>query len=367
MTNPAPTPDDEFAAAFSELSVPHPAKPANEAPATAAATPATPETPASSPETSAAPAKPAPDAASAPTDGTSAAGPGESTTSGDAATATSADTAAASSDTAAQPAETPSETPAAPAGYVSQDQFAALQAELAALKKQSAAPAEQPRTEQPRAEPPPLYTADEQAVIEGYLKEWPDVAKGEALMRRAEYSQLVKYVFDQFAPRLDALESSQTSVSTRTQYQDIVSLVPDYDTVRDATLAWIDTQPGYLKSAYQKVAEEGSPQDVADLITRFKKETGYVAGRTGTSATPATPAAAAPAGTGATAAPTGSAQAAGAQGAAASAGAVSASLPAAAQAAAAALKPVKTTRSEPVSSPDPNDFDAAFKEFASAN
>jgi hypothetical protein len=233
-----------------------------------------------------------------------------------------------------------------------------VQAELAALKKQ-VAPAEGARPEAP-----PLYTSDEQAVIDGYLKEWPDVAKGEALMRRAEYSQLIKYVFEQFAPRLEALETSQTSTSTRTQYQDIVSLVPDYDSVRDATLAWIETQPGYLKSAYQKVAEEGSPQDVADLITRFKKETGYVAKRDGAAA----PAAAAPTqGAGAATAGAAGAQAGGTQAAGASAGAVPASLPAAAQAAAAALKPVKTTRSEPVSAPDPNDFDAAFKEYASAS
>jgi hypothetical protein len=347
MTNPAPTPapppaptsDDEFAAAFSELSAPQ-AQPAPEAaePAATAPPPGAETKPQSKPQSK-------PEAGfSEATGGVSAAVPGEPAASGDTAPATPADTAAANSATADQPAATPSEP--APAGYVSQDQFAALQAELSALKKQ-AAPAESARPE-----PAPLYTPDEQGVIDGYLKEWPDVAKGEALMRRAEYSQLIKYVFDQFAPRLEALETSQTSTSTRTQYQDIVSLVPDYDSVRDATLAWIETQPGYLKSAYQKVAEDGSPQDVADLITRFKKETGHGAKRDG----------AAPAG-----APAGGAQAGAAQTAGASAGAVPASLPAAAQAAAAALKPVKTTRSEPVSSPDPNDFDAAFKEFASAS
>jgi hypothetical protein len=188
-----------------------------------------------------------------------------------------------------------------------------------------------------------VYSGDEQAAIDAYAKEWPDVMNGERLMRRAEYHQLLNHIYSQLGPRLQALESGVQRTTTRNQYSDIVELVPDYDQVRDATLAWIDSQPAYLKSAYQQVAAQGSPSDVADLITRFKKETNYAPSAPAAApAAPAAPAAAAPA------APAPAARA----------------LAPAAAAAAAALKVVKTSRSEPVSAADPDDFDAAFAEFA---
>lgn len=232
-------------------------------------------------------------------------------------------------------------------------QLAELQARLDAYEKPAPAPEAPPAP----TEPPPLYTAEEQAILDKYNQEWPDVSRGEALIRRGEYAQVVRFIFDQLAPQLAELADLRQAVdrtSTRTQYDEIVDLVPDYDDVRDATLAWIDTQPAYLKAAYQNVANTGTPQDVADLITRFKRETNYAA-----------PAASTPAAQSGGTPPAGVAPAAPVAPAAASP-APNASLPAAAAAAAASLKPVKTGRSEPVSAPDPNDFDAAFAEYAKA-
>lgn len=328
MTDPIKNPDDEFAAAFAELQ-----EPAASSTPTAAAAPSAPAEAAVSPSASAPASAEAPAAAAAVPPGEAGNGSGASDA------ATPAASAEAPTSTAAQPAATPASEPAAAApDYAAQ--IAALQAELAEVRKAQPAPAATP-TEQPK----PVYNTDEQAVVDSYIKEWPDVAKGEALLRRAEYGHLVNHIFEQLRPRLEALEAVSSTTSTRTQYQDLVSLVPDYDQVRDATLAWIETQPEYLKNAYQQVANQGSAKDVADLITRFKKETNYAAPAAAPAPTPAPAAAAAPA---ATPAPAG--------------GLAS---PAAA-AAVASLKPVRTTRSDPVSQPDPNDFDAAFKEFASA-
>jgi 2-oxoglutarate dehydrogenase E2 component (dihydrolipoamide succinyltransferase) len=216
-----------------------------------------------------------------------------------------------------------------------------LQAELAELKRNPTAAAPAPAlTPTPAAATPAAaaspFTPEEQAIVDSYVKEWPDMARGEMLLRRAEYGQLVNHIFEQLRPRLEALEQGYETTSTRTQYSDLVKLVPDYDDVRDKTLAWIETQPAYLKAAYQNVANTGSASDVADLITRFKKETGYAAPAAAAPAPTPTPAAAAPA--------------------------AAAGLAPAAAAAAASLKIVKSSRSEPVTTPDPDDFDAAFKE-----
>lgn len=230
---------------------------------------------------------------------------------------------------------------AAPAVSDTAAEIAALKAQIEALQKAPVAEVPAPATATPEPAAP-VYTVAEQAVIDKYRADWPDIQAGEALVRRAEYRDLIGYVFAQIKPSIDALTEATQSTSSRTQYQDLTALVPDYDVVRDKTLAWVETQPAYLKRAYQEVANSGTAADVADLINRFKKETGYAA--------PAAPAAAmtTPAATPAVAP------------------VVNAALPPAAAAAVAALKVVKSSRSEAATTVDANDFDGAFAEFAKA-
>jgi hypothetical protein len=234
-------------------------------------------------------------------------------------------------------AETPPETPPAAPDYAAE--IAALKSQLEALKTAPQTPAPAAPAAAP-AEPPPLYAKDEQDFLTKYHEDWPDIAKGEMLQRRAEYRDLVKYVFDQVAATYGPVAEYMQTRSGKEQYSDIKGLVPDYDQVRDATIAWAKSQPAYLASAYDKVISEGSAEDVADLITRFKKETNYTAPAASTpAATPAVPA----------------------KGAVP----VQATLPEKARQAAAALRVVSSKRSESTSGgADPNDFEAAFAEFA---
>lgn len=189
-----------------------------------------------------------------------------------------AETAAAEAAAAeAQAAATAAE--AAKAKPVEDPRIAELMAEVERIK------AAQPKADEKAVE---LYTPEEKTVMEKYEADWPDISKAEELKRRAEYSQIVSHIFKEvsrvYGP---ALEYTQDR-GVHDQYTDIKALVPDYDTVRDKTLAWVDTQPDWLKAAYTKVASEGTPDEVAGLISLFKKETSYVA--PAASAAPATPA-----------------------------------------------------------------------------
>lgn len=240
-----------------------------------------------------------------------------------------AETPAAVAETSAAIAEVQSSVPD------TNTEIAALKAQLAAL--QNPAPVA-PAAPAPAA-PAPIYTAEEQAQLTEYQASWPDVHAGEALIRRAEYRELVGYIFDQVRAQIDPALSFVQRQQGRTQYGDLIELVPDYDEVRDKTLAWVDTQPEYLKKAYKEVANAGSASDVADLINRFKKETNYAS-----AAVPAAAPAAAPV---AVAAPV-------------------KALPAAAAAAVASLKVVKSSRSEASTPVDSNNYDAAFAEFSQA-
>lgn len=228
------------------------------------------------------------------------------------------------------------------------EEWQALQREIAELRAARetppAAPAAAPA---PAAPPPPLYTADEQAAIGTYLKEWEDVARGEALLRRGEYQGLTAHIFTEIGRVLQPILEAFPQLQQNLQYRDLKDDVPDYDAARDAVIEWVDTQPAFLKAAYEQVMESGTSADIAEMYARFKKDTGWTApAATAPNANGAQPAAAPPAAS-APAAPSKPAPAPN---------------PAAA-AAAAALAPVRTSRTDPAASPDPSDFDGAWKEI----
>lgn len=206
-----------------------------------------------------------------------------------------------------------------------------LQTELAALKAAPVAVAPEP--EKPAA-PEPAYTAAEQDVLSTYQKDWPEVIAGEQLIRREEYKDLVSHVFREVQKRYDHLLPFAEQVETDTQYTRIMTLAPDYPAVRKPTLDWIEKQPEYLKKAYNEVVTSGTPEDVVDLINRFKAETKYQPPAVVSILAAAVPAAGGMAEPGA-----------------------------AARKATAALKVVATERTAPTDSEDPNDFSGAFEEF----
>jgi len=240
------------------------------------------------------------------------------------------------------PADPPVETPPVdtpPAAETEEQMRARIRAELEAeLKPKAAAPKADTSPADPPAAPAApvkIYTEEEDKILEKYKNDWPDIAAAEQLARRADSYRVVEHIFIQLRPILNELQERVGAHSKRSMYDDLIDLVPDYDDVRDKTLEWIETQPDYLKTAYQQVANEGTPDQVADLINRFKRETGYqTAAHAAKPAAPAAPVTA------------------------------PAVAPAVAKAAA-ALKPVTTTRSEPKTDvEDKNDFDSAFAEFS---
>lgn len=223
---------------------------------------------------------------------------------------------------AEEPVETPAEEPYVEPQRLNDadllSRFAQIVREQPTPQVQTPAPTPQPQA--------PLFSAAEQKELDAYEKDWPDVAKAESLRRRAEYHQLLNYVFEQVGQRLAPLEQMTVGGAERSHLNDLYSLIPDYDQVRDPVLNWVEQQPGYLKAAYQQVTRQGTPAEIADLVGRYKQANGVVP-----AAAPAAPPAPAPQ----------------------------------VRKAAAALAPVRTARSGAVES-QPEDFDNAFAAFAKA-
>jgi hypothetical protein len=188
-----------------------------------------------------------------------------------------------------------------------------------------------PADAQPVQYETPLYTDEEQQVLAKYVEDWPDVAQAEALRRRGEYKQLVDYVFNEIAQNFAPVLQSTQAMAQHQHLSALVEQVPDYGVVRDHVIEWAMQQPPYLKAAYGRVIEQGTADEVVDLINRYRAETG-------TSGTPAVRSPAAPKAT---------------------------ELSTQAKKAAAALAPVSSKRSTSGGSLDPLDFDNAFSTFAS--
>lgn len=195
-----------------------------------------------------------------------------------------------------------------------------------------------PQQEQEQPAQQPIYTPEEVTVLEEYEKNWPDVAQAEGLKRKAEYHDLLKYVFEQVtafvAPTIEQVRAIQNNLHTG----ELKTLVPDYDPQLEEKInGWIETQPNYLQMGMKHVMTQGTSEEVADLIGRFRAATGTSA--------PAAPAAPAPA----------------------PAAAPKAELSSATKQAVASLAPVSGERSAvPQGDESAQDFDSAFKKFAAS-
>lgn len=225
----------------------------------------------------------------------------------------------------------PKDGPAAEADDVLVNRLSAALDKVA--KAREPAPKEEPApTPEAQAPPPVQLNAEDNEFLATFGKEWPDVQRAMDLYAKVQLPTVVNHIFAEMSKVIAPMNQTLRYLAERTQLTDLQKDVPDYDTVVDRIEEWVDQQPDYLKPAYQRVIANGTVAEVKDLIERFRKDTGTPL------PTQEAPAAPAP----------------------------KTELPAATRKAVAALAPVGSKRSVIPKSDDPNDFDAAFKEFAAS-
>ena len=194
-----------------------------------------------------------------------------------------------------------------------------------------AAPQPQPQQHyQPQPEPE-IYAPEEKAFLNQYVKDWPDIVKAEALIRRSEYRDLANYIFSQFAQHMVPVQQTLQAVAERSHLSDLEAQVNDYGDIRDKVINWAAQQPAYLQGAYSRVIQQGTTEEVVDLISRYRASTGANISPNPVSA-PAPKA--------------------------------EPKLSDAAKQAAAALAPVRSKRTATSNVVDPQDFESAFSQFA---
>jgi len=205
------------------------------------------------------------------------------------------------------------------------------------IGKQPAAPETPPAAATPPAEEEPLYQSAEVEVMEEYQKNWPDVFKAEQLVRRAEYHDLMKFMFGQIASYVAPLFDQVRTIGNNLHIQEVKGLVPNYDeNLERDVAAWVETQPAYLQAGMKQVMQSGTSDDIADLIGRYREATGTA------------PAPSAPAGQPAPTPPP----------------PAQTELSKVAKQAVDSLAPVSGERSQVPAGEDPGDFDSAFARYA---
>ena len=223
---------------------------------------------------------------------------------------------------------------AAPAGDDKPDTGTALLDAIKGLRDDLKPKDEKPAAtepEQPAAEEP-AFTADEQAVISEYEKDFPDVRKAEALIRRNEYQQLYGYIMGQVMEQLKPVLEYVGEATNNAVVEAITSYHEDYAEIYDDVQGWVGEQKGARRKIFDEVIKSGTPEEVAEMISLYKEEKGLTKPAENNNV-PASN---------------------------------SAELPSAAKQAASEMKPVSSKRTTPpASKPDQNDFEGSFKEFAS--
>lgn len=202
-----------------------------------------------------------------------------------------------SADTPAAGTEPPDATPKPTQETDWEARFKELEARVA----RDAAEPTRPPVETPPADkkPAPLYTDDEVSAIKTFKEDWPDVYRGATLILRQEKVDLVNHIFNEFhrvygdllsqvAPVADTVAHTATLAAIRETHGDY------NDAMYDSVVEWADTLTGFEQRVAKQVIEEGEPEDVVDLITKYKEAKGLNKPRAVVAEKPATQAGALP-------------------------------------------------------------------------
>ena len=173
-------------------------------------------------------------------------------------------------------------------------------------------PKEKPKSDEPeKAEEGPSedeYALDipalerseeEKAAIAEFAKDYPEISKAfEIEQKHREYAlkklfaetlaNVVGKVYEDIRP----LQGTAKVVSENQHFSKIERAHPDYyelvpaDASAPAKLEeWIDTQPALVKKVYKQVYNEGSADEIIELVSEYKRATGVVSSPQSTSET----------------------------------------------------------------------------------
>lgn len=150
-------------------------------------------------------------------------------------------------------------------------------------QQQQQDPAEQEEPQTPKSWRD-MIPEDKRGIIDKYEQEWGEVAEAEQLIREAQLQLVKQEVYSELGRALAPVFETTQTLKVNAHLDAIRQVHSDLDNIRGELTDWIETQPEFVRPAYQEVASKGSAQQVIELINQFKQSTGK------TGAVPAVPA-----------------------------------------------------------------------------
>ena len=146
---------------------------------------------------------------------------------------------------------------------------------LAKIVADEKSPTDDEAGKAPAEEAQPLYSEDEQKKLDKFMEDWPEVSEAFDLRSRAVVRATLQHAFSEIAKELMPLKSIVEVIAARTHYADLKEHIGAYtDQEREEIITWVGTQPKYLQNGMMSVIEEGTADEVADLVTRYREATG---------------------------------------------------------------------------------------------
>jgi hypothetical protein len=124
-----------------------------------------------------------------------------------------------------------------------------------------------------REEPKEVEAPPEEAFLAKFREEYnDDVIKAVELISERKARALLDAVS---AERIEPLQQAYAKTAREAHFNTIRSAHSDWEDVvgSDAFTGWVDQQPSFMKAAYNQVLQQGTAQDVNDLLTTFKQTT----------------------------------------------------------------------------------------------
>ena len=168
------------------------------------------------------------------------------------------------------------------------DDIASLRDDIKALAKPAAKEEKEPEKEsEKKVEEPKAYeySPEEKALLENYSKEWDEHSKVFEVREKKLVHDLTQQLSHRFTVALDSvlqqieqglapLAQSYVQSAQEKHVSAIQAAHPDFNNVKNELPAWIEKQPKYLQQTLKNTYDEGATEDVIELFSMFKKDTG---------------------------------------------------------------------------------------------
>ena len=124
-----------------------------------------------------------------------------------------------------------------------------------------------------------LAAQEDEKHMAAFAKDWPDQAKAMEILQKGTLRDVEKVLGDILKPlfeKIPGLEKQLGEVTAERAWTSVLQEHPDaYKLVNSGTVdAWIGTLPNYLQKAMNDTLDNGSPEDMIDLMNDFKEAIG---------------------------------------------------------------------------------------------